>query len=152
MCTSKWQVLYESTYVKYLEQAKSETETRGYQHFPGGSDGKESACNAVNPGFDPWVRKIPWRREWQPTPVFLLEHPMDRGAWWATVPGVAKSWMWPSKEHFSLLHFQGLGRRKRELLLNGHRAPVSGDNVLEMDGGDGCTALWMQLMTLRYAL
>ena len=23
------------------------------------------------PGFDPWVRKIPWRREWQPTPVFL---------------------------------------------------------------------------------
>ena len=24
------------------------------------------------PGFDPWVRKIPWRREWQPTPVFLL--------------------------------------------------------------------------------
>ena len=23
------------------------------------------------PGFDPWVSKIPWRREWQPTPVFL---------------------------------------------------------------------------------
>ena len=23
------------------------------------------------PGFDPWVRKIPWRREWLPTPVFL---------------------------------------------------------------------------------
>ena len=23
------------------------------------------------PGFDPWVRKIPWRREWQPTPLFL---------------------------------------------------------------------------------
>ena len=23
------------------------------------------------PGFDPWVRKIPWRRKWQPTPVFL---------------------------------------------------------------------------------
>ena len=22
-------------------------------------------------GFDPWVRKIPWRREWQPTPLFL---------------------------------------------------------------------------------
>jgi len=25
----------------------------------------------VRPGFDPWVRKIPWRRAWQPTPVFL---------------------------------------------------------------------------------
>ena len=36
-----------------------------------GSDGKESACNAGDPGFDPWVGKIPWRRKWQPTPVFL---------------------------------------------------------------------------------
>ena len=32
--------------------------------------GKESACNAGD-WFDPWVRKILWRREWQPTPVFL---------------------------------------------------------------------------------
>ena len=38
--------------------------------FPSGSDGKESACNR-RPGFHPWVRKIPWRREWQPTSVFL---------------------------------------------------------------------------------
>ena len=38
--------------------------------FPGGSDSKESACNA-GPGFSPWVRKIPWKRECQPTPVFL---------------------------------------------------------------------------------
>ena len=39
--------------------------------FPGGSNGKESACNAGDQGFDPWIRKIPWRRERQPTPVFL---------------------------------------------------------------------------------
>ena len=40
--------------------------------FPGGSDGKESAYNAGDlPGFSPWVRKIPWSREWQPTPVFV---------------------------------------------------------------------------------
>ena len=38
--------------------------------FPGGSGGKESACN-VGDTFSPWVRKIPWRREWQPIPVFL---------------------------------------------------------------------------------
>ena len=25
----------------------------------------------LRPGFDPWVGKIPWRRKWQPTPVFL---------------------------------------------------------------------------------
>ena len=42
-------------------------------------------------GFDPWVMKIPWRRVWQPTPVFLLDNPMDRGAWLATVHGVTKS-------------------------------------------------------------
>ena len=39
--------------------------------FPGGSDSKESAFNAGDPGFNPWVRKIPWRREWQPTPILL---------------------------------------------------------------------------------
>ena len=39
--------------------------------FPGGSEDKASACNAGDQGFDPWVRKMPWRRKWQPTPVFL---------------------------------------------------------------------------------
>ena len=43
----------------------------GEGDFPGGSVSKESACSAGGPGFDPWVGKIPWRREWQPTPVFL---------------------------------------------------------------------------------
>ena len=38
--------------------------------FPGGSDGKESVCSS-GPGFNPWVGKIPWRRKWQPSPVFL---------------------------------------------------------------------------------
>ena len=33
--------------------------------------GKESACKLRRYGFNPWVRKIPWRRKWQPTPVFL---------------------------------------------------------------------------------
>ena len=39
-------------------------------NFPGGSDSKVSICKAVN-RFSPWVRKILWRRKWQPTPVFL---------------------------------------------------------------------------------
>ena len=38
--------------------------------FSGGSDGEEFACNAGDSGFSPWVRKIPWRREWLPTPVY----------------------------------------------------------------------------------
>jgi len=44
------------------------------QDFPGGATGKESACQCRRPkrhGFSPGVRKIPWRRAWQPTPVFL---------------------------------------------------------------------------------
>ena len=41
--------------------------------FPGSSDGKEPACNAGDLGSVPWVEKIPWRREWLPTPLFLPE-------------------------------------------------------------------------------
>ena len=32
-----------------------------------------------------------WRRQWQPTPVFLPRESMDRGAWWAAVHRVAQS-------------------------------------------------------------
>ena len=46
----------------------------------------------ANTGYipDPWVRKIPCRRKWQSTPGFLMESPMDRGAWRATVHRVTK--------------------------------------------------------------
>ena len=37
----------------------------------GGSDGKESACSAGDPDFIPGLGKVPWRRKWPPTPVFL---------------------------------------------------------------------------------
>ena len=46
--------------------------------FPGGASGKEPACKCKRCktcGFDPWVRKIPWRRAGQPTPVFLSGEP-----------------------------------------------------------------------------
>ena len=39
--------------------------------LPCGSDGKESACNAGNPGSIPWSGRFTWRREWQPFWVFL---------------------------------------------------------------------------------
>ena len=42
-----------------------------------------------------WIWSVvwedPWRRKWQPTPVFLPREFMDRGAWWSTVCGVTKS-------------------------------------------------------------
>ena len=51
---------------------------------------KESACQCTRHRFNPQVGKISWERKWQPTPVFLLENSMDRGAWQATVHAVAK--------------------------------------------------------------
>ena len=45
--------------------------------FPGGASGKEPACQCKRcqrPRFSPWVRKIPWTRAWQTTPVFYSPH------------------------------------------------------------------------------
>ena len=42
--------------------------------LPGGISGKEAICQCrrcKRHGFDLWIRKIPWRRAWQPTPVFV---------------------------------------------------------------------------------
>ena len=58
--------------------------------FLGGTSGKESTCQCWGQKtceFNPWVGKIPWRRAWQLTPVFLPGESMDRGAWQATVRG-----------------------------------------------------------------
>ena len=44
--------------------------------FPGGASGKEPACQRrrhKRHGFNPWARKILWRRVWQSTPAFLPE-------------------------------------------------------------------------------
>jgi len=43
-------------------------ESRGLPSWLGG---KEPCCQCRRLRFDPWVRKLPWRRKWQPTPVFL---------------------------------------------------------------------------------
>ena len=43
--------------------------------------GKEFVCQCrrhQRHRFDPWVRKIPWRRKWQPTPVFLAEESCEQ--------------------------------------------------------------------------
>ena len=50
------------------------TNAKGQEGFPGGAGGKEPACQCRRQKrcrFDSWVGKIPWRRTWQPTPVFL---------------------------------------------------------------------------------
>ena len=55
------------------------------------------------PRFIPWVRKIPLRRKWQPTPVFLPGESRGQRSWWTTVHRVAKNQTQLSDFHF---HFQ----------------------------------------------
>ena len=58
----------------------------------GGSDDKESACNAGYAGSIPGLGRSSREGNDQPLQYSFLENPKDRGAWWATVHGVAKSW------------------------------------------------------------
>ena len=59
--------------------------------FLGDSVGKESACNARDPGLIPGLGRCPGKGNGNPFQCPCLENPMDRGAWWATDHGVAKS-------------------------------------------------------------
>ena len=54
------------------------TKTEG---FPGGSAGKESACDAGDLGSTPGLGRSPGEGNGYPVPYFYLENPMDRGTW-----------------------------------------------------------------------
>ena len=58
--------------------------------FPDGSDGKVSACKAEDLGSIPESGRSPGEGNGNPLQYFCLGNPMDRGAWQATVYGVAK--------------------------------------------------------------
>ena len=59
--------------------------------FPGGSSGKEAACNAGDLGSIPGLGRSPGGGHGNLIQYSCLEVSMDRGAWWATVYGVVKS-------------------------------------------------------------
>ena len=59
--------------------------------FPGGSVGKESTHNAGDPGLIPGSGRTPEEGNGNPLQYSCLGSPMDRGAWWAMVHGVAKN-------------------------------------------------------------
>ena len=60
--------------------------------FLDGSDGKESACSAEDKGLISGLGRCPGEGTGYPLQDSCLENSMERGAWWATVHGVAKSW------------------------------------------------------------
>ena len=59
--------------------------------FPDGSNSKDSACNAGDSVSKPGSRRSPEEGHGNPLQDSFLENPMNRVAWWATVPRVAKS-------------------------------------------------------------
>ena len=65
--------------------------SKTYLDLPGVSNGKESTCNAGDLGLIPGLGRFPGGGNGNPLPNSCLGNPMDRGAWWATVPGVTES-------------------------------------------------------------
>ena len=99
--TSYWLVPY-----KYLKLWK-----KIYQlGFPGGSDSKESACDAGDLGLVPGLGRSPGEGNGNPLQYSCLENAMDRGAWWAVVRGVTKSRTRLSSRHF---HFQFINQNMK---------------------------------------
>ena len=76
--------------------------------FPGGSDGKVSACNVGDQGSIPESRRSPEEGTGNPLEYSCLENPTDRGAWQATVHGLAKSQTQLNNWHFHFHIFHHL--------------------------------------------
>ena len=72
-----------------LESFDSDSTLEG--GFPGGSNDKESTCNAGDPGLTPGSGRSPGEGKRNPIQYSCLENPMDIGAWWTTVRGVTES-------------------------------------------------------------
>ena len=86
--------------------------------FPGDASGKEPACQCricKRCQFNPWVRKIPWRRAWQPTPIFFPGESQGQSSPGALVRRV--SWSWTGWKWLSMA-LKG-PRRKESLLAAG---------------------------------
>ena len=86
--------------------------------FPGGSEGKESICNAGDPALIPGSGRSPGEGNCYPLQYSCLESPMDRGGWWATVQEVAKIWTWLSDQHFHFFKYSSNNTSRTNLSAN----------------------------------
>ena len=88
--------------VAFTQGLVQNVQTSRSQGFPGGTSGKEPACQrrrCKNPRFDPWVEKIPGGGYGSPLQYCCLEDTMDRGAWGLQSVGsrrVGRDWSWLS--------------------------------------------------------
>ena len=95
-------------------------------HFPGGSDGKASACNLGDLGLTPGFQRSPGEGNGNPLQYSSVENPMDRGAWKATANGVTKTsksqtrlsnfteWIMVDTRHYTFVHIRSY-KTKTEL-------------------------------------
>ena len=102
--------------------------------FPGGSDGKESACSVGDPGSIPGSGRSPGEGNGNPLQYSCLENPTDRRAWWATVHEVLKSQTRLSD--FTYFHFTNL-----YFLMQFYPKQISPNSVQVKD----CLKLWKSL-------
>ena len=77
-----------------------------FSGLPCSSNGKESACNAGDLGLIPGSGRSSGERHGNPQECSCLENPMDRGAWWATVRGIAKSQTWLTNTDILLIQMK----------------------------------------------
>ena len=83
-------ICFSTSFLTLLKELNLELPA-GLVGFPGGSDGKESACDAGDLGLIPGLGRSPGGGNGNPLQYSCLENPMDRGVWWIIVHGVAKS-------------------------------------------------------------
>ena len=106
--------------------------------FPGGSEVKASACNAGDLGSIPGSRRSPGEGNGNPLQCSCLENPMDGGAWWATVHGIAKSRTRLSDFTFTFLLECLLS--KRQAITSVDKNVKKGEPSFTFGGNVGCAA------------
>ena len=107
--------------------------------FLGGSDGKESTCNAGDPGsrprFDPQVGKIPWRSDWLLTLVFPSQLSWKRICLQCKRPGF-ESWVgkipWRRKWQSTPVFLPGKSHGQRSLAGSSPRGPKESDTTEQL--------------------
>ena len=96
--------------------------------FPGGSDSKVPVCNAGDPDSIPGLGRSPGEGNSNTFQYSYPENPIDRGAWWATVHGGAKSRTWLSDfTHTHGFSSSQVWMREWYLMVNSVRIMISKD-------------------------
>ena len=99
--------------LNFLKNSKAYIQYRlnyEYRNTHSGSNGKESTCNAGDPGSIPGSGRSLGEGNGNPLQYSCLENPMDTGGWWAAVHGVTKSRIRLSDFKHTYTHIKNLGQ------------------------------------------